>query len=136
MRLIDNREGYCYDGNPLGFQEENCIDSALLFKKVMSRPVPGSLSDTCFWLLIEVSPIHSEKVIQGLRDYLVLGISTEEVCRNRGISAGYFRGALTRLMRAQCVVKLLMEYYLSETGKTDIQKEESHSNAENISPAE
>lgn len=87
MRLIDNREGYCYDGNPLGFQGENCIDSAILFKKVMSRPVPGSLSDTCFWLLIEVSPIHSEKVIQGLRDYLVLGISAYSALFDHGLAS-------------------------------------------------
>ncbi|EPH5171905.1 F1845 fimbrial adhesin operon transcriptional regulator DaaA, partial [Escherichia coli] len=34
---------------------------------------PGKMSESQFWLLAEISPVHSEKVLNALRDFLVLG---------------------------------------------------------------
>ncbi|EPM3199584.1 PapB/FocB family fimbrial expression transcriptional regulator [Escherichia coli] len=39
--------------------------------------LPGEVSERHFWLLIEISGMHSEKVINALREHLVMGyIST------------------------------------------------------------
>lgn len=35
--------------------------------------LPAELPEEKFWLLAEISPIRSEKVLYALRDYLVLG---------------------------------------------------------------
>ncbi|WP_396013842.1 PapB/FocB family fimbrial expression transcriptional regulator [Escherichia coli] len=99
-------------GDELSLPVYGSTNSTFLLGKVMKRPEPGSFTDEHFCLLIEISPIHSEKIIQGLRDYLVLGMPETEICNRRSIAEGYFRRALTRLTQVQCVVKLLVEYYL------------------------
>ncbi|EBZ4618317.1 transcriptional regulator, partial [Salmonella enterica] len=30
---------------------------------------PGAVSEEQFWLLVDISPIHSEKIILALKDY-------------------------------------------------------------------
>ncbi|HBM8358716.1 TPA: transcriptional regulator, partial [Escherichia coli] len=35
--------------------------------------LPGEVSERHFWLLIEISGMHSEKVINALREHLVMG---------------------------------------------------------------
>ncbi|EOY9084418.1 PapB/FocB family fimbrial expression transcriptional regulator [Escherichia coli] len=42
--------------------------------------IPGRVTEDFFWLLIELSPLRSEKVIRALRDFLVLGYTRKEVC--------------------------------------------------------
>ena len=39
---------------------------------------PGKMSESQFWLLAEISPVHSEKVLNALRDFLVLGYTRRE----------------------------------------------------------
>lgn len=34
---------------------------------------PGAVSEEQFWLLVDISPIHSEKIILALKDYFVSG---------------------------------------------------------------
>ena len=54
----------------------------------------GQVPEYQFWLLAEISPVHSEKVINALRDYLVMGYNRMEACGRHGVSPGYFSGAL------------------------------------------
>ncbi|MFU1806299.1 PapB/FocB family fimbrial expression transcriptional regulator, partial [Enterococcus faecium] len=42
-----------------------------------------------FEALIEISSIHSHKVIPALYDHLVKGIPRKEVCQQHGVNAGY-----------------------------------------------
>ncbi|EFH2540535.1 transcriptional regulator, partial [Escherichia coli] len=42
--------------------------------------IPGKMSEMHFWLLVEISPIHSEKIILALKDFLVMGYTRKEVC--------------------------------------------------------
>ncbi|SUG74928.1 major pilu subunit operon regulatory protein PapB [Salmonella enterica] len=74
--------------------------------------IPGEMPEIHFWLLVEVSPIHSEKVIQSLKDYLVLGYTRVEACERHHVSPGYFSGALRRLQRVDQTVSQLMPYYM------------------------
>nr|WP_245167682.1 adhesin biosynthesis transcription regulatory family protein [Edwardsiella hoshinae] len=65
------------------------------------------MSEERFWLLIEISPIHSEKVIAALNDYLVLGYTRREACERNDVAAGYFSLSLAKMLRVENVVLLL-----------------------------
>ncbi|MBN6378147.1 adhesin biosynthesis transcription regulatory family protein [Escherichia coli] len=72
---------------------------------------PGKMSDSQFWLLAEISPVHSEKVLNALRDFLVLGYARKEACERNEVSPGYFSGALGRISHVNYIVSSLASYY-------------------------
>lgn len=78
--------------------------------------LPGKMSESQFWLLAEISPLHSEKVINALRDFLVLGYTRREACERHEVSQGYFSGALGRFQRTHQTVNRLVPFYISEAG--------------------
>ena len=78
--------------------------------------LPGRMTDHHFWLLVEISPLHSEKVINALRDFLVLGYTRKEACERHEVSQGYFSGALGRIQRTHQTVNRLVPFYISEAG--------------------
>ncbi|MCZ8781151.1 adhesin biosynthesis transcription regulatory family protein [Escherichia albertii] len=75
---------------------------------------PGKMSEGQFWLLVEISPVHSEKVISALRDFLVMGYTRKEACERNEVSQGYFSGALRRFQRIHQIVNKLIPFYISE----------------------
>lgn len=88
--------------------KESCL---LLSKRGRGIVEPGEMPELQFLLLIEISPIHSEKVIHALKDFLVVGYSRKEVCERYNISPGYFSGALGRFQRVSLAVSKLTPYY-------------------------
>ena len=74
------------------------------------------MTDHHFWLLVEIAPLHSEKVINALRDFLVLGCTRKEACERHEVSQGYFSGALGRFQRTHQAVSSLVPFYISEVG--------------------
>ncbi|HGU0090813.1 TPA: PapB/FocB family fimbrial expression transcriptional regulator, partial [Escherichia coli] len=46
--------------------------------------IPGFVSEVAFDLLIELSSVHSIKIINALHDYLVLGDSRKIACERYG----------------------------------------------------
>ncbi|MEC9714580.1 adhesin biosynthesis transcription regulatory family protein [Escherichia coli] len=74
--------------------------------------IPGKMSEMHFWLLVEISPIHSEKIILALKDFLVMGYTRKEVCERHKISSGYFSGALGRFQRVNATVMQLIPFYI------------------------
>ncbi|UMS19634.1 transcriptional regulator [Escherichia coli] len=76
--------------------------------------LPGKVPDRQFWLLAEISPVHSEKVINALRDFLVLGYTRREACERHEVSQGYFSGALRRFQCIHQTVNSLVPFYISE----------------------
>lgn len=78
--------------------------------------LPGRMTDHHFWLLVEIAPLHSEKVINALRDFLVLGYTRREACERHEVSQGYFSGALGRFQRTHQTVNRLVPFYISEAG--------------------
>lgn len=73
--------------------------------------IPGTMTEGCFWLLVEISSIHSEKVITALHDHLVLGYARRDVCEKYRVSAGYLSLSITRLLRIEAVAASLSTYY-------------------------
>ncbi|ELC5340113.1 adhesin biosynthesis transcription regulatory family protein [Salmonella enterica] len=86
-------------------------NSLLLDKNQSDFFIPGKMPEFQFWLLIEISPIHSEKIILALNDFLVKGYSRKEACGRYNISPGYFSGALGRFQRVSLTVAQLVSYY-------------------------
>lgn len=83
---------------------------------------PGKISEVHFWLLIEISSVHSEKVINALKDYFVLGYTRKEACERHDVSPGYFSGAVGRLQRISMGIHLLIPFYTSDTAEPGIYK--------------
>lgn len=73
--------------------------------------VPGAMTEGLFWLLIEISSIHSEKVIAALNEHLVLGYTRREVCERNSVSAGYLSLSLAKLLRVEIAAASLSTYY-------------------------
>ncbi|EEJ8283280.1 adhesin biosynthesis transcription regulatory family protein [Salmonella enterica] len=93
-------------------------DYLYLSKKYGCALPPGKISEHHFWLLAEISPVHSEKVINALRDFLVFGYTRKESCERHNVSPGYFSRALGRFQRISQTVYRLIPFYLTETGST------------------
>ncbi len=92
-------------------------DGYLYLTKGRGRALlPGKMSESQFWLLAEISPVHSEKVLNALRDFLVLGYTRREACERHEVSQGYFSGALGRIQRTHQTVNRLVPFYISEAG--------------------
>ncbi|EGI3917889.1 transcriptional regulator [Escherichia coli] len=83
-------------------------------KKYWCTLSPGKISERQFWLLVEISPIHSEKVINALQDFLVMGYNRREACERHAVSQGYFSGALRRFQHIHQTVNKLVPFYISE----------------------
>ncbi|EFC9510245.1 transcriptional regulator [Escherichia coli] len=66
--------------------------------------IPGKVDERRFWLLIELSPFRSEKIVRALRDFLVMGYNRKEVCEKYGTSYSYFSIALKRLTHINDIV--------------------------------
>lgn len=64
-----------------------------------------------FELLLELTPIYSEKVIGALRDFLVMGIGRKEACFRNGVSLAYFSIVLRRFKHTESVVYKIHNNY-------------------------
>ncbi|MGC7990688.1 adhesin biosynthesis transcription regulatory family protein [Salmonella enterica] len=83
-------------------------------KSKESKLMQAELSEEHFWMLAEISPFHSEKVIYALRDFLVLGYTRREACERHGVSPSYFSVSLGRMSHVNRVVFSLIPYYSKE----------------------
>ncbi|EDV7203285.1 transcriptional regulator [Salmonella enterica subsp. enterica serovar Bredeney] len=72
---------------------------------------PGEVPEEQFWLLVDISPIHSEKIILALKDYFVSGYSRKVVCERHGMSGGYLSTSINRLNFISRNVQKLAGYY-------------------------
>ncbi|MCN2058205.1 adhesin biosynthesis transcription regulatory family protein [Escherichia coli] len=75
--------------------------------------IPGEISEDFFLILKELSAIHSDKIINALRDHLVFGETRKVSCERYGANISYFSVALGRLFHANQLVSQLAPYYFS-----------------------
>ncbi len=71
---------------------------------------PGTVQPEHFRLLINISNIHSEKVVRALERHLVHGIIRKEACFDEGVSAGFFSQKLKQLQYINQMASLLVNY--------------------------
>ncbi|MEB5958159.1 adhesin biosynthesis transcription regulatory family protein [Escherichia coli] len=90
----------------------------LFLTKIIGREFSaGKVSELHFWLLMELSPIRSEKAIYALRDFLVQGCDRRDACNRYGISLSYFSNVLARFLRTHMTASQLASYYSSSEDK-------------------
>lgn len=75
---------------------------------------PGKVSVGFFDILIELSAIHSEKIINALRDHLISGESRKKSCERHGANISYFSVALGRLFYVAQLISQLEPYYYDD----------------------
>jgi hypothetical protein len=73
--------------------------------------VPGRVCEDQFCLLVEMSSIRSDKMIQALQEYLVQGQSRIAICERYGLGSSYFSISLDRLQRLSHIAAMLSCYY-------------------------
>ncbi|HAV7684533.1 PapB/FocB family fimbrial expression transcriptional regulator [Escherichia coli] len=81
-------------------------------QKQKGELVPGQVHEIHFQLLMEISPVYSDKVILALRDFLVLGFTRKESCERHNVSPGYLSTTLGRIQNISKSVSKLMPYYI------------------------
>ncbi|WP_218077076.1 adhesin biosynthesis transcription regulatory family protein [Escherichia coli] len=64
-----------------------------------------------FNMLIELSSIRSNKMINALRGHVVYGESRKIVCKRYGVNPGYLSVCLARLVRVYHLVCMLNQFY-------------------------
>lgn len=74
---------------------------------------PGCMGAEQFDLLIDISAIHSEKVIRALRDYYVTGLEPKDACKKNKVSMSYFSVSRNKLMLLNSLVASVARYYSS-----------------------
>ncbi|HBB9789161.1 TPA: transcriptional regulator [Escherichia coli] len=77
----------------------------------MRRRIEGRMSNEQFDLLVELSSIHSPKVIMAMHDHLVKGDLRKVVCQRYGVNAGYLSVCIARLHHVEWKVSKLARFY-------------------------
>lgn len=73
---------------------------------------PGCMEAEQFDLLINISAIHSEKVIRALKDYYVTGLGPRDACKKNKVSMSYFSVSRNKLILLNGLVASVARYYL------------------------
>ncbi|EPT0049289.1 TPA: PapB/FocB family fimbrial expression transcriptional regulator, partial [Escherichia coli] len=74
----------------------------------------GKVPEEQFWLLIDISSIHSQRIINALYDYIVEGASRKVICERHNINNGYFTTCLKKLNYINKVISELSRFYTDE----------------------
>ncbi|EMU6031433.1 transcriptional regulator [Salmonella enterica subsp. enterica serovar Bredeney] len=90
----------CFSGRTVSFS-----------KKKSSFMIPGKFSEEHFSMLIEISSLRSEKIVNALYEHLVEGIPRKEVCERHGASPSYFSVSLGRLIHIHQLALQLASFY-------------------------
>lgn len=78
------------------------------------RLPPGCMSHEHFGKLIEISTIHSEKVISALEDYCVKGSDRKSACGKFDVSPGYFSVCIRKLEALNAHIADIAPYYVNQ----------------------
>ncbi|EEW6222731.1 transcriptional regulator [Escherichia coli] len=89
-------------------------ENIISFTEAGEKLKAGEVSESLFWLLVELSSLRSEKTILALNDFLVLGYTRKEVCDKYHLSGGNFSVALRRIMYVDGIARRVATYYNSK----------------------
>ncbi|CAD5746615.1 PapB/FocB family fimbrial expression transcriptional regulator [Escherichia coli] len=90
------------------------VENIISFIGTGEKLKAGEVSESLFWLLVELSSLRSEKTIRALNDFLVLGYTRKEVCEKYHLSGGNFSVALRRITHVDGIARLVATYYNSK----------------------
>lgn len=73
----------------------------------------GTVNKDMFFILIDISSVRSEKVINALTDFFVYGYSRNKVCEKYNVNQGYLSVKIKELQLLGRKIKDIIPYYLS-----------------------
>ncbi|MDM2845513.1 adhesin biosynthesis transcription regulatory family protein [Citrobacter sp. Cpo090] len=76
------------------------------------RLIPGRTEQDHLKLLIDISKMRSDKVINALHDYFVLGATRTDVCHKYNVNKGYLSLKIRELQELSGRVYKLFPYYM------------------------
>ncbi|HCQ9025329.1 TPA: hypothetical protein OMI62_004573 [Escherichia coli] len=76
------------------------------------RLTPGDTDPEHLRLLIDISSIRSDKIINALNDYFILGESRADVCKKHNVNQGYLSLKIRELQELSGRVYRLFPYYI------------------------
>lgn len=91
----------------MGYQDKD----SYLYSTRVSGLRAGQVSQVHFRLLINISNMHSTKVILALEDFFVFGLTRQEACEKHHVAQGYFSISLRRLQELSAQVVLMYPHY-------------------------
>ncbi|EGK7719932.1 transcriptional regulator [Salmonella enterica] len=86
-------------------------ESITIIAKTKDILIPGKVDDEYFWMLINISTIHSNKVICALHDHLVFGYTKKESCERHNVSPSYLSISLKRIINISKITQSIYLYY-------------------------
>ncbi|EEK7814144.1 hypothetical protein G3151_005315 [Salmonella enterica subsp. enterica serovar Montevideo] len=75
------------------------------------RIIPGEIEKEHFLLLIDISTIRSDKIINALNDYFVLGETRAAVCQKYNVNQGYLSLKIRELQALSAKIYNLFPFY-------------------------
>lgn len=69
---------------------------------------PGHVSNDHFCLLIDISPVRSNKVINALQEYFVKGEKRNVICEKYHVNPGYLS---IKIREIQTLSRLILDIY-------------------------
>ncbi|EBW2193852.1 hypothetical protein CSU57_05870 [Salmonella enterica subsp. enterica serovar Infantis] len=69
---------------------------------------PGQVSNDQFFLLIDISPVRSDKVINALQEYFVSGEKRKVICEKYQVNPGYLS---IKIREIQILSRRILEMY-------------------------
>ncbi|CAD5758943.1 major pilu subunit operon regulatory protein PapB [Escherichia coli] len=73
--------------------------------------IPGKVDEEQFLILVEMSSLRSEKMVEALLEHLVHGKSRVSVCEKYAVESRYFSTSLNRLQRLSYFAAQIAGYY-------------------------
>ncbi|EAX4319100.1 hypothetical protein HP809_003671 [Salmonella enterica subsp. enterica serovar Richmond] len=73
----------------------------------------GMVNKNMFSLLIDISSVRSEKVINALTDFFVYGHPRNQVCERHNVNPGYLSVKIKELQLLERRIKEIAPYYLN-----------------------
>lgn len=82
---------------------------------MIQRLSPGDVEKDLFWLIINISSIRGDKVINALHDHLVEGYTRSEVCNRYNVNPSYLS---VKIKEVQWLHGKINDFYTS--AKNDV----------------
>ncbi|HFW1342225.1 TPA: PapB/FocB family fimbrial expression transcriptional regulator, partial [Salmonella enterica subsp. enterica serovar Virchow] len=76
---------------------------------------PGQVSDEQFCMLIDISPVRSDKVINALKAYFVNGITRGVICEKYNVNPGYLSIKIREIQSLSRKIVDIYPYYCQDS---------------------
>lgn len=92
-------------------EEMECNEKIFQIRIKQGALIPGKVTEMQFYLLVEMSSMRSERMIQALMEYLVQGKDRMAACAKNNVGSSHFSISLDRLQYLSHLAAQVSVYY-------------------------